>query len=65
MNTSSIASVASQMAATEQADAVNTAMLRKALDMQAQQATQLLEAIPETPQYNNPPNLGNNVDVRA
>jgi len=38
--------------------------LKKALDTQQQTALSLLESIP-APQYNNPPNLGANVDVRA
>lgn len=36
---------------------------RKALDIQEQAATQLLETLPQV--SSNPPNLGNNVDVKA
>jgi hypothetical protein len=43
-------------------DAVGTLVLKKALDMQAQNAAQLIAAIP---QPSNPPNLGNSVDVKA
>ncbi|MCH2221354.1 MAG: YjfB family protein [Dechloromonas sp.] len=38
-------------------------MLRKAIDIQAQGALQLLQALPQV--ASNPPNLGNNIDVRA
>lgn len=41
----------------------STLVLRKAMDIQAQSATQLLEALP--PVTNNPPNLGNSVDIKA
>lgn len=45
--------------------AVGTAVLRKALDLQSQNAMQLIESLPQPGQYNNPPNLGQSVDVRA
>ncbi|MDA0189116.1 MAG: YjfB family protein [Proteobacteria bacterium] len=45
-------------------DAVAVTVLRKALDIQAQNARQLLEALPQ-PAASNPPNLGNRVDVFA
>jgi len=38
-------------------------VLKKAIDIQAQNALQLLEALPQMP--SNPPNLGNSVDVKA
>jgi hypothetical protein len=61
INSSSIGSLASQ---TGQApDAVNIAVLRKAIDMQADAAAQLIEALPQA--ANNPPNLGQNIDLRA
>lgn len=52
------------LAQTRIADAVATAVLRKSIDIQAQAALQLLQALPQPP-GNNPPNLGRNIDVRA
>ena len=63
-NVSSIASVATQMSQARTDDAVAVAVLRKAMDIQAQGAAQLLEALPQ-PASNNPPNLGNNVNAFA
>jgi Putative motility protein len=57
MDVSAIASLATQMSQAQTADAVQVAVLKKAMDVQEQSALQLLQAIP-----NNPPNLGNNVD---
>ena len=61
-----IASVSSSTTALSQAktgDAVGTLVLKKAMDIQAQNAMQLLQALPQVP--NNPPNLGNSIDVKA
>jgi len=44
-------------------DAASMLVLKKAMDIQAQNALQLLEALPQMP--SNPPNLGNSVDVKA
>ncbi len=44
---------------------VGIAVLRKVLDIETQNALQLLEALPAPVPYNNPPNLGQNVDTRA
>jgi hypothetical protein len=57
MDVSAIASLATQMSQVQTADAVQVAVLKKAMDIQEQSALQLLQAVP-----NNPPNLGNNVD---
>ena len=57
MDVSAIASLATQMSQAQTADAVQVAVLKKAMDIQEQSALQLLQAVP-----NNPPNLGNNVD---
>lgn len=64
MDVSNIASVATGMSQARTADAVDTAVLRKALDIASSSAQQLIEAIPK-PQYNNPSNLGQNVDTQA
>lgn len=50
-----------------QADVTQSASilaLKKAMDLQAQGAAQLIQALPQM-QYNNPPNLGQNVDLRV
>ncbi|MDR1889987.1 MAG: YjfB family protein [Zoogloeaceae bacterium] len=61
INSSNIGSLASQ---TGQApDAINIAVLKKAIDMQAQAAAQLIEALPQATV--NPSNLGQNIDLRA
>jgi hypothetical protein len=57
MDVSAIASLSTQMSQAQTADAVQVAVLKKAMDIQEQSALQLLQAVP-----NNPPNLGNNVD---
>ncbi len=51
------------MSQVDSRDVVGTAVLKKAMDIQAQNAMQLLEALPKIP--SNPPNLGNSVDVRV
>ncbi|MDR3159495.1 MAG: YjfB family protein [Zoogloeaceae bacterium] len=57
---SNVGSLASQ---TSQApDAVNMTVLRKAIDMQAQAALQLINALPAV---SNPSHLGQNVDQIA
>lgn len=63
MDISALASVASSLSQAKVGDAVGTLVLKKAMDIQAQSAMQLIEALPQV--ASNPPNLGNNVDVRA
>ena len=57
MDVSAIASLATQMSQVQTADAVQVAVLKKAMDIQEQSALQLLQAVP-----GNPAHLGNNVD---
>jgi hypothetical protein len=40
-------------------------MMKKSMDIQAQSALSLLDAVPSAPKYNNPAELGNSVDTRA
>lgn len=40
-------------------------MMKKSMDIQAQSALSLLDAVPEAPKYNNPAGLGSAVDTRA
>ena len=63
-NVSSIASAATQMSQAKTGDAVAMAVLKKAMNIEAQGAAQLLEALPQ-PASNNPPNLGNKVNAFA
>ncbi len=66
MDTAAIASLATSMSQAQTADAVQVAVLKKALDVQANGALQLLAAATQVSQVvNNPPHLGNNIDVRA
>ena len=62
MDVSTVASMSSQVAQMKVGDAVGIAVLKKAMDIQAQGALQLLEGLVQT---NNPPHLGNSVDVKA
>lgn len=58
MEVSAIASVATEMSQVQTTQAVQLAVLKKAMAIEEQSAMQLLQALPS-----NPPNLGNNVDV--
>lgn len=40
-------------------------MLRKAMDVQAQSVLSLLDSMPQVAASNNPPNLGQTIDVKA
>ena len=60
MDVSAIASLATEMSQNQTAQAVQVAVLKKAMDIEAQSAMQLLEAVPS-----NPAHLGNNVDLFA
>jgi hypothetical protein len=57
MDVGAIASASTEMSQVQTADAVQVAVLKKAMDIQEQSALQLLQAVP-----NNPAHLGNNVD---
>lgn len=63
MDVSSIGSLSSALSQAKTSDAVGTLVLKKAMDIQAQSAAQLLQALPQI--SNNPPNLGNGIDVKA
>ena len=64
MDTVSLAAMASDISQTRLQGAVQLAVLKKAIDIEAQGAMQLVQAAVEaTPK--NPPNLGNAVDVFA
>ncbi|AMC34206.1 YjfB family protein [Janthinobacterium sp. B9-8] len=40
-------------------------VMKKTMDIQAQSALSLLDAVPAAPKYNNPAGLGSGVDTRA
>jgi hypothetical protein len=45
--------------------AASMIVLKKAMNVQAQGAMALLESLPEPPRYNNPPGVGQSVDVKV
>lgn len=57
--------IASAVAGGQTGAAVGTAVLRKVLDLQEQNAAQLLAMLPQPASYNNPPNLGQSVNTFA
>ena len=63
MDLTTAASLSSQVAQMKVGDAVGITVLRKAIDLQAQGALQLVEALPST--SNNPSHLGKHIDVTA
>ena len=63
MDIANISSLSTALSQAKSGDAVGTLVLKKALDIQAQSAAQLIQALPQA--ASNPPNLGNNVDVKA
>jgi Putative motility protein len=65
MDVSSVASVATSMSQHKTADAVDTTVLRKALDVAASSAQQLIESVPKPKSVSNPEHLGQSVDVTA
>lgn len=65
MDVNGIANLATTLSNVETANAIQVAVLKKAMDAQAQGAMALIQALPQAGAYNNPPNLGNSVDVFA
>jgi hypothetical protein len=61
MDVTSIAAVSSTLSAARTGEAVQMAVLKKALDSQAQSAMSLINALPQV----NPPHLGNHIDTTA
>lgn len=64
MDVSSIAAAATSMSQDKLANDVQISVLKKAMDISAQSAAQLIEALPQPPAAN-PPHLGNSVDTYA
>jgi hypothetical protein len=66
MDVNAIASAASQISQAGTADAVSIAVLKKALDLEAQSAALLVQAATQPMQTSsNPPNLGNRLNTFA
>lgn len=65
MDVPAIAALASDMSQANTANAVQLAVLKLAINTQAQTAEQLLQAAQSGGGGNNPPNLGNRVDTFA
>lgn len=63
MDVSSVGSLSTALQQAKTGDAVGIAVMRKALELQEQTATQLLEALPQA--TNNPAHLGQSVDVKV
>lgn len=64
MDISSMGSASAAVSQASTGDAIAIAVLSKSLDIQAQSALQLIQALPQ-PTTNNPPNLGNSVNTFA
>lgn len=65
MEVTTIAQLATTMASTATSEAVGTAVLKKAIDIQASSAAALLEALPPVTSVNLPPHLGQHVNTTA
>jgi hypothetical protein len=63
MDITSMTGLSAVLSQTQAADAAGIAVLKKAMDIQAQAAMQLIQSLPQV--ASNPPNLGNNIDVKA
>ena len=62
MDVTGIADLATALATQKNSDAVNIAVLKKALDSQANAAVGLIQALPPVPSN---PNIGRNVNTTA
>lgn len=62
---STIASIATTMSNTATKEAVSVAVLKKAMDIESNNAAALLAAIPSVSSQNLPPHLGQNVNTIA
>lgn len=63
MEVSDFSALGSALSQMRVGDAVGVSVLKKALDIEKQNAAMLLEALPSP--ASNPPNLGQTIDVRA
>jgi hypothetical protein len=65
MDTLAIAALATEMSQARTANAVQLSVLKKAMDIGAEGAMQLVQAAVQATQSVNPPHLGNSVDTFA
>lgn len=65
MDVNTIASQAMAMSIQQTRDAIGIAVLKKALEVQANNAMALIDALQQPASANNPPNLGNTIDTTA
>jgi len=63
MDVTSVGSSSAALSPAQTGDDVSMLVMKKAIDIQAQSAMQLLQALPQV--ASNPPNLGNAIDVKA
>lgn len=64
MDISGIASLSTSLSQAKISDEISLSVLKKAMDIEAQSALQLLQALPQ-PASSNPPNLGNSINTFA
>ncbi len=66
MDVTGITALATQMAQTRQVSDAQISVLKKAMDIEAQGAMQLIQTASQVvPSYNSPSHLGNNVNTFA
>ena len=65
MDISSVNSIATAASQAQTGDAVSITVLKKAIDLQAQGALQLIESLPQLPATNSPSHLGQGVNTFA
>lgn len=65
MDVSGIASLSTALSQSQTMDAIQTTVLKKAMDIEAQGSLALIQAATQAGQLNNPPHLGNSVDTTA
>ncbi|OMG56069.1 hypothetical protein BJN45_00020 [Azonexus hydrophilus] len=63
MDVSGMGSLSSAMTQEQTGAAAAMLVLKKSIDLEASNAQQLLQALPQV--SSNPPNLGNSVDIKA
>lgn len=64
MDASGIGSLSTALTQSKVNDEISVRLLKKSMEIEAQSALQLVQALPRT-SSGNPPHLGQNVDVKA
>lgn len=65
MDVSGLTGLSSALEQAKTGNDLGVQVLKKAMDVEAQGAMQLIQALPQPQGTNNPPHLGQNVDVKA